>query len=166
MFGSTALDDLARQVAIAPPAEDHERDVEQQRAGQRLIRPASFADHGVDGVRHDLSAQRDEQQDRRDRYAKGDDVVFARRRVGGIVAVIVDVEPVAVCFTARDLVAGRVDRVRTGMARERDDARAINLALSPHPVISLTRWRYAPPHPQCSRATMAQGRGVFLPTRC
>jgi hypothetical protein len=59
--------DFAQQVPIVPPADQDQRDVDQQRDHQRLVDMRTAAEIMLDRVGHGRTAQRDEQQDRHDR---------------------------------------------------------------------------------------------------
>ena len=67
-----------RQVAIATPAEQQQRNVEQQRGRQHPIDRAAGPRQQPDRIRHHIAGQPDEQQDRRDHDAAGHHVTADR----------------------------------------------------------------------------------------
>ena len=76
-FGNAALADLIGHVAIAPPAKDDQRNIEQQRVRQQPVRGQANALKRAHHLRHDAAASSDEHDDRRKRDAK-DKHILAR----------------------------------------------------------------------------------------
>ena len=74
LFGLGPFANLAAQIFIAAPAEQNQRDVQDQRGGQRLVGPPAQPDQRVDDRLHHIAAGADEHQDRRHHDAAGHDV--------------------------------------------------------------------------------------------
>ncbi len=76
LFGTAALAHFAGQVAVAAPAEDDQRDVEDQRIGQHRVGRLGAAEPRLRDLRQHLSARADEHDDRRDCDPQSDDIVL------------------------------------------------------------------------------------------
>jgi hypothetical protein len=66
--------DLLGQLAVSPPAEQHQRNVEQQRADQDRVRRLAMPQHCADSFWQDTAAGAHEHKDRGDGYSHGHDV--------------------------------------------------------------------------------------------
>jgi hypothetical protein len=82
LLGLASLVDLLAELAIAPPAEDDQRDVEQQGVGQRRFRPDAEPGQRAHDLRHDGSAGADEHDDGGGGDPQSEDVTIGLAEAG------------------------------------------------------------------------------------
>ncbi len=75
-LGAAAFEHLALKVGVAPPSEDHQGDVEQDGAGQQVVRRLGLPEPRHDDPAEHRAARADEQDDRGDGDTERDQVAL------------------------------------------------------------------------------------------